>query len=145
MTDDPTSGLQPQPINSGLQPQQANPIPASVQQVMPTFPPPGMAGFGFQISTGPAPDKFLEKMQPEHIDKVLAYTDAQKAREHTQKTHFFWGTLIIGVVGFLGLCWMFLAYAETAMLEKILALFIGLVGGGAAGYGYGKKQSSKPE
>ena len=113
------------------------------QPSLPFKPPPGfMAGFGLQISHGATPDKFVEKMQPEHISKVLDYTEEQNKREHSEKKQFFWGGLLVGVAGFLLLCWLFISFKETVLLEKVLFLFVGLVGGLFTGYGIGKKSKS---
>jgi len=85
---------------------------------------------GFQLTTGPAPNAFIEKLQPAHIDKILDGADSDSKREHFRLLTFGIG----GALGFLVLCYLFLHFQQQAMLDKILTLFVGFIGG----FGFGR-------
>lgn len=89
-----------------------------------------MPNLAVQVGMGAAPNAFLEKLEPQHIDKVLDYTHADEGKEHVRQLCYFFG----GLVGFLVLCAMFLYAGKDGVLEKIIAAFIGFVGG----FGVGK-------
>ena len=91
--------------------------------------------FGVQVAMGAAPNAFIEKLQPGHIDKVLDYTREEKTQEHWRIIYIFGG----GVLAFLLLCAMFLYAEKDAILEKLVAAFIGFIGG----FGVGKWGTKK--
>jgi hypothetical protein len=93
------------------------------------------AMFGVQV--GPAPNPFVEKMTDVHITQVIENAEADSKRSD-QRVRFL---VTVGCVTFLAICGLFLYAKEPALLEKVLSLFIGLVGGFAGGYGY---KSLKP-
>ena len=90
---------------------------------------------GFQVTTGPPPDAFLEKLQPEHITKVLDYTRQDKKDEHWRLIYYYG----VGIIGFLLLCIVFLYAGKDAILKEIISAFIGFAGG----FGVGKWTTKK--
>lgn len=94
--------------------------------------------FGMQVQVGPAPNELLAKLDASHITKFIDSAEAEQRRSHERKQHNFWGLLIAGVLGFFGVCWLFLAYDKSDLLKEILALFTGLVGGFLSGFGVGR-------
>lgn len=89
------------------------------------------------MRSGPSRDPFVEKMDGEHIHKVLDHS-------HVQEEHRLWavtGMAILGVVAVFALCWLFLAYGKSEHVNAIIALVVGLLGGFGAGAGWQKIRS----
>jgi hypothetical protein len=85
---------------------------------------------GVQVAIGPPPNAFIEKLQPEHITSIIGHTAKDKERQ----SYIFLATIVIGIVGFLAICWLFLAFQKDAMLEGVLKVFAGFLGGFGSGF-----------
>ena len=88
-----------------------------------------------QVRSGPAPDAFLEKLNENHIDKLIDLSH----RSDTEKGRLYFATIIAVLVLVLGICWMFLAYDQSQEVSGIIGVIIGAVGGFGVGYGIRRK------
>jgi hypothetical protein len=89
------------------------------------------------VQSGPPRDPFVEKMDAEHIHKVLDNSHSIEKRQ-------LWamlGLAILAVAAILLLCWMFLAYEKPEYIHSIIALVVGALGGFGAGVGWQKSRS----
>jgi hypothetical protein len=89
------------------------------------------------VRSGPPRDPFVEKMDGEHIHKVLDYSHSIEKRQ-------LWMMLTLAVVAVLAvfsLCWLFLAYNKPEHINAIIALVVGALGGFGAGVGWQKSRS----
>lgn len=89
------------------------------------------------MRSGPSRDPFVEKMDAQHVHKVLDHS-------HTLEEHRLWATLavvVLVVVAVFLLCWLFLAYGKSEHVDAVIALVVGLVGGFGAGAGWSKMRS----
>ena len=92
-----------------------------------------MHQFGFQL--GPAPYPLANQLTPELVSQSITVADTQDARSRYSTQRF---GLVAGIIGSLLLCLLFsLAFGKVEYLDKIIALFVGFVGG----YGYAKSAS----
>ena len=89
-----------------------------------------------QFRSGPAPDAFLEKLDGNHIDKLID----QSHRSNAEKGRLNFATIIAAFLLILMMCWLFLAYEQSEELRGIIGLIIGGLGGLGVGYGYGRRQ-----
>ena len=83
----------------------------------------------FAVQVGPQPDQFIAKLDGQHITSILNAADGESKRNHSFKVL----ALCLGIVGFFALCSLFLYFDKSDLVEKILALFIGFVGGFGVG------------
>lgn len=108
---------------------------------------PSGLGFGIQVSPGPSQsDKFLDKMTSTHISKVIEQAGHDSRLDHEHRMWSMWlmaGITLIVMLLVFALCWLFLAYDEPALLEKSIALLVGLVSGGIGGFGAGRLTASR--
>lgn len=93
-------------------------------------------------------DPVIDKLDAAGLKKLLDNSAAERKQEHERRmlamrlqTAVVFGALIL--IGIL--CWMFLTFDKTETLEKVIALMIGLVGGGIGGFGVGRMSKSGGE
>lgn len=108
------------PRETGPKPQIKRMVETMAQQLM------------MEVRSGPAPNAFVEKLTPEHIDKLL--DNSHKGT--TEKGRLNFAIVISLMVAIFALCWLFLAYGETQHVSAVIALIIGLAGGFGAGRAY---------
>jgi hypothetical protein len=103
----------------------------------------------FGVSQQPSvPDTIASKLTPEHISSALnEYAKDKERKQETTKLGMYLAfASLVGVLLFvLFLCWMFLQFNKPELLEKIIALIIGLFGGGVTGFGIGRGTTAKKE
>jgi hypothetical protein len=109
------------------------------------------AGGGFlgvSIQQRGSNDALIAKMQSSHISQVIEIDKDDKKWRHIQDLT----NSIIAIVGFVSfllvvvaLCVIFLVFNKPEFLQGILGLLIGLLSGGAGGYGIGRAQAGKPQ
>jgi hypothetical protein len=89
------------------------------------------------VQSGPPRDPFVEKMDGEHIHKVLDHS-------HSIEKKRLWMMLsmaVLAVIAVFSLCWLFLAYNKPEHINSIIALIVGALGGFGAGVGWQKSRS----
>ena len=89
------------------------------------------------VHSGPSHDPFIDKMDAQHVHKVLDNNYSLARRQQ-------WVTstmALLAVVAVFALCWLFLAYGKPEHVAAIVALIIGLLGGFGAGVGWQKNRS----
>jgi len=95
------------------------------------------AGFTMQ-SFGPVPNQLVEKLQPEHITKIIDNYDAHNQREYETAKGNRRALLLVlsgAAVFMLLISVLFVLTNRDALLQTVLGLVVGLIGGFGAGYG----------
>jgi hypothetical protein len=90
---------------------------------------------------GLSPGSFLDKLSTDQLGKLIDQSDQEDTRQHQLRRERNWMTFgflvtVLILIGFL--CWLFLSYEKGDLLREIIALFIGLGGGGVGGYSVGR-------
>lgn len=83
----------------------------------------------------------LEPAQRSRLGTLLANASDSDKRDSAGKIEAMRWTFVVclAVLLLIGvLCWMFLHYEKGDLLREIIALLIGLGGGGAGGFGLGR-------
>lgn len=106
----------------------------------PAVPPEVIRGLKLgHVAIGPPPNAFIEKLLPDHITSIISHTASDKQRN----AYITLSLAILGVVGFFAVCWLFLFYQKDAMLDGVLKLFAGFVGGFGGGFAAGRWKSKR--
>ncbi len=103
-----------------------------------------MAEFRGEVFPG---DSFIDKLDTKQLGKLLDQAGEDGKRQHQLDVQRYWMTflLLFSVPVFvLLLCWIFLNYEKGDLLREIIALLIGLGGGGAGGYTLGRASRPGP-
>jgi len=138
------------------QPPQQPPFTATTATVEAASPIPkfGLPSVGVSIQPSPTvPDALVAKMTPEHLTSVIAQAGAESASR--SKERMLAMSLGAGVIAFtllivLAICIAFLVYNKAEFAMPIATLILGLLSGGAGGFGLGRitapgeKQGSSP-
>ena len=100
------------------------------------------------MSQGSVPNpvmvKLVDKFTPEHITLLLRSQDRDAEREHKSLTTgriYQIVCLVIGVALFAFLVW-FLSGSNPDLLEKLVTLLVGLIGGFGGGFALGSRRRS---
>ncbi len=83
----------------------------------------------------------LDKLNTNQIDKLLDQTNEESCRQHDldlQQNRMTFVMLLSIPILVLLLCFVFLHYGKGDLLREIIALLVGLGGGGAGGYTLGR-------
>ncbi len=91
-----------------------------------------------QLAMGPAPNEFVQKLEPAHITELLEANDRERKRNHDSNRLYFAGTLI----AFFGISWLFLGYQKGELVEKIVLHLMSFGAGALGGYGFAKAKIS---
>ena len=112
--------------------------PHLVERFMATFSSGGLGGA----------DPFIEKLNTAQITQVLNQVETENQRGHQRQVLTTWmalGVTALIVLMIISLCWLFLSYQKGDLLREIIALLIGLGGGGTAGFGLGRITAKKSD
>jgi len=112
--------------------------PELVERFMATFSSGGIGG----------PDQFLEKLDKAQITQLLNQVETENLRGHQRQVLATWmafGVVALIVLMIISLSWLFLSYQKGDLLREIIALLIGLGGGGTAGFGLGRITAKKSD
>ncbi len=90
---------------------------------------------------------FVDRLDTKQLGKLLDQTSDDSRRQHEldiQRNWMGFALLLSIPILVFGLCFVFLHYGKGELLREIIALLIGLGGGGAGGYTLGRvsKRSS---
>jgi hypothetical protein len=117
--------------------------------------PPGMPSapseiaFGLSIQQAShASSGFLSKMTPENITQVITEAARESERRYYERIIGFSlasAGLLSVLLTLLALCFLFLTFQHPEYLQGIIGAVVGLVGGGAGGFGIGRATAPKPE
>ncbi len=101
--------------------------------------------FGVSIRRGNARDALIAKMTPKQISEVIASEDKAGERQHIQSLVQYGLTVfsLIALLGTILLSVAFLMFNKPEYLQGILGLVMGLLGGGATGFGLGRATAPK--
>jgi hypothetical protein len=94
---------------------------------------------------------FMEKINEQHIDKVLDYSEKQDERDFTEaqserRIAFIRFLVIVGLFVFLFVfLTIYLVDRDKELYKDILKVALGALGGLAAGYGLGKRSVNKDD
>ncbi len=112
-------------------------------------PVPRQFGFGVSIAPTPQPgDALLQKLTDNHLSKVIAQTESENARKHRER---ILSIIIIAVmivfagIFILVLCYMFLSFQKPELLQPLITLILGFIGGMMSGIGLGRYTAQKNE
>lgn len=92
--------------------------------------------FGLQV--GPAPDAFLDKLEPQHITQLLSAAENDSVRGDSRTKQIFWGSIVVSTVATLFMCWIFLHYEKSELLKDTLQILLTAIVSFAGGFGFGR-------
>lgn len=98
----------------------------------------------------PPRDPLVEKLDGDHIQKLISLTESQSKRSHEEsKLRINRATLIalVVVLAVCFLCWLFLYFNKPEFVTQIISHLVAIAGGFGAGFGFGKwtKAESTPD
>lgn len=97
--------------------------------------------FGSMTLAGPMPNPVLSKVTPEHVNKMIEYTENDNIREHQAETstrRYTFLYFIIAAVLLVGI----LVYLSLMGLTELFLQILLILGGIGAGFGLGRLRRS---
>lgn len=89
----------------------------------------------------PARDPLVEKLDGDHLQKLISLTENQNKRSHEEsKLRINRATLIalVVILAICFLCWLFLYFNKPEFVTQIISHLVAIAGGFGAGFGFGK-------
>ncbi len=94
------------------------------------------------------PDAIAGKLTGDHITQSIHVAEEKDRQSHEERKlsiYTLGAAFTISIVLVFALSWLFLAYHEPQLLEKVLQVVIAFASGAFGGFGVGKWSSSKPK
>ncbi len=87
--------------------------------------------------SGPIPPQFFEKINEQHISKILEITerDEERALENVKSSRRYNLVYVLIFVGLLVFLTVFLVHEDTELYKEVFKLFIVFSGGFGSGFG----------
>jgi MFS family permease len=98
------------------------------------------------LQFGPVADRIVAKMNSTHLTALIEQSGEDDRRRSAERSRgrTIAAVLAVFLLTFLfGLCWLFLAYQKSELLQGIIGLVVGAFGGGGVGFTAGVAYGSK--